>query len=85
MIVLDVLGLTEQTLYFQQKIQMVFLEVSYASMEESCSVESFPRVLDIEDYKKLTLEELANGIQYGLQPVGRTDVLKTDCRWFRRD
>ena len=37
------------------------LEVLMAPMEESFPW-SRPRVLDIEDYKKLTLEELANGI-----------------------
>lgn len=62
-IVLDELGLTDQIPYtFNKKIR----EWCFGSFDGAYGGELFrgvvPRVLDIEDYKKLSLEELANGI-----------------------
>ena len=78
-IVLDELGLTDQIPYtFNKKIR----EWCFGSFDGAYGGELFrgvvPRVLDIEDYKKLTLEELANGI-YQVDTAGWAepwDVLK---------
>ena len=62
-IVLDELGLKDQIPYrFDKRIR----EWCFGSFDGAYGGELFhgvvPRVLDVEDYKKLTLEELANGI-----------------------
>ena len=62
-IILDELGLKDQIPYrFDKRIR----EWCFGSFDGAYGGELFhgvvPRVLDVEDYKKLTLEELANGI-----------------------